>query len=347
MGRSARQRRREREQALRLGTAPLSVLLVGRTHKRTSGGIARSAKLIADALESVGDSCRLRSVTEPLTDIPSDTDVIYHYGDYDHIEQHVGAAAEAGVPIVINSSYDGLADRRRWLIDQMASWAEQGAYLAVFSRAAAGDPRMRKIASRLVTIPKTIRVNAGAEPRPFGEREGICIGEIEKLNRPRLWRGTDRDALIEAVRHAAPEATLYAYNQYGGDAPTPIAGVEVVSERKHADFMSWLGNRRLFVVIARNETFAMPPAEAQQVGTVCVCPSMPQSLDEHLGMTGPLYAYDDPGDLAGVVRTLYNHERVWSQLSRASVLNGRARSAAHVGGALSIALRRVAARGGS
>lgn len=347
MGRSPRQRARERAQAEL--PAQLNVLLVGRTGRNAGGGIARSARLIVTALESVGDACRLRSVNEPLTDIPSDTHLVWHYGDITHIEQMIAACREAGLPILINSTFDDRTDRRNFMHAQMAAWdpTDRGdVFWAVFSHAAEHDVRLHKIAARLCAVPKTIDITGAGDiwcEFPFESRSGICLGELEKLRRRRLVAGIDVDAAVAALQSACPDATLTVYNQYGTAHTTPPKGVVVAPEMpKRGDFYKWLAGHRLFVSLVRHETFAMVPAESQSVGVPVLFRHMPQSLSEHIGMTG--ICFDDVREMAAVAGFLYYNERHWGKMSVASHYNASARGAGTVGAPLALALRRVLTR---
>lgn len=340
---SSPSRRNARRNAFADANKPIRVLLVSRLKKHTFGGIARSATLIAKALESVGDVCRSRDVGELLTDIPSDTDIVYHYGDLTHIKQHVAASREAGAPIIINSTYDECADKRNWLIHQISEWDPENrgdVMLAVFTHAAATDVRLRRIADRLVSVPKTVSIQTAE--RTFEEREGICLGDAEKLKRGRLVRDLKIDDAVEALRRACAFVPLYAYNQYGGKKCVPPKHVQLVGSMDHDAFLDWLSRMRLFCSLVSHETFAMVPAEAQSVGTVVVYRHMPQSLNEYLGFTGAMF--QTPSELAVAARRLYHHQPSWQQLSDAGTLNAQARSCDHVGAALSVALRKAIVR---
>lgn len=334
---------------------PITVLLVGRTTRHSGGGIARSAKLIVQALASVGDTCRLRSVEEPLTDIPSDTDLVWHYGDLTHIDQMVSACREARVPILINSTLDDRYDRRRFMFYQMDTWGDiadpSEVFLAVFSHGGERDPRLRKLSRHLVSVPKTIDIaHAGDQnwSRPFDSRSGICLGELEKLRRRRLVAGIDVDDAVAALQRVCPGVELTVYDQYGTDATDVPKGVVVrpkattVDNRK--EFFDWLGGHRLFVSLVRFETFAMVPAEAQAVGVPVLYRHMPQSLNEHLGMTGA--RFDTVDELAAMAHCLYYAKPHWAKMSYAGYQNANARCATFVGPALSLSLRRLLVRAG-
>lgn len=324
---------------------PLRLLLLGRlAAKRSKGGIARSAQMIRSALTSVGDDVMLREVTEPLTDLPQGTDVIWHYGDWNWVEQHAAAAIEAKVPIVINSTYDDHRDRRLWMASKLLEWdpAHSGlVYLGVFTHEAEMDVRMRTMASRLVALPKTVRVGVGNVNRPFEDRSGICLGELEKVGRARLMGGLDVQEVIDRLAREMPGVKLSFYNQYGTCGTKVPTGAEVRGYSA-AGFLPWLGQHRLFVSLMRHETFSMVPAEAQSVGTPVLYRYMPQSLGPHLGFTGYCYSTVDELVMGAVV--LYSHQTVWKQLNEAGWANARARGQQHVGGSLDLALRKVVLR---
>lgn len=334
MGRSARRTRLERQALAREPFRPLRVLLLGRTGRRRSGGIGRSAVLIQEALERLGNRVRLRNVREPLTDIPSDTDLVWHYGDYDLVEQQAEACDEASVPMLINSTHDDTPDRRRWMEDLIE---RTGAYLVVFSQTARDDARMHRIRDQLVAVPKTIRVAPDPESVDFEVREGIVLGELEKLRRARLVRGMDVERAVAALREALPSATLYAYDQYATAATEPPAGVTVASPGE--GMLRWLAGRRLFVSLSRHETFAMVPCEAQGVGTPVLYRPMPQSLTEYLGSSA--VTFESVDELALAASVLYEDEARWSALSRAGRANAEARGMPDVHVALDMALRKV------
>lgn len=322
---------------------PLRLLLLGRLKaKRSGGGIARSARMIHSALASVGDEVLLREVTEPLTDLPQGTDVIWHYGDWNWVEQHVAAAIEAKVPIVVNSTYDDQHDKRRWMESKLDEWDPSTSgfvYMGVFTHEAELDVRMGKMASRLVALPKTIRL--GDASHGFEEKTGICLGEVEKIGRVRLVAGIDVQEAVDRLRRELPGVRLTVYNQYGTQGTRNPVGTDVVPY-KASGFLPWLGHHRLYVSLMRHETFAMVPAEAQAVGTPVLYRYMPQSLGPHFGFTG--YRYDTVDELVMGAVVLYNHRAVWTKLSDSGRLNAMARCDQHVGGALDLALRKVVLR---
>jgi glycosyltransferase involved in cell wall biosynthesis len=333
-GRSGRRRRLEREALTRDVGRPLRVVLLTRTGRRSSGGIGRSGQLIQAALERLGNKVRVRNVREPLVDIPSDTDLVWHYGDYDLVDEQAAACREAAVPLLINSTYDGTSDRRRWMYDL----AERtGAFLVVFAHSARDDITLHGMRERLVVVPKTIRCADVLPEAGFEERIGIGLGELEKLRRPRLIRGLDVDEAVEALREALPEAPLYAYDQYATVATVPPAGVEIVSPG--ADMLGWLGGLRLCVSLSVHETFSMVPAEAQSVGTPVLYRPMRQGLSEQLGQTA--LVFETVEQLALQAQLIYRDAERWQALHDSARHNALARGVDVCHVALDLALRKV------
>lgn len=316
---------------------PLNVLLLGRTGTHEGGGIARSASMISSALKAVGNRVRVRNVRTLLTDIPSDTDLVWHYGDWDHVEQQIAAATEEGLPVLVNSTYDDSTDRRRWVIENIERWRKVGrVYMAVFSLAAQRDPRMQKVWDRLVVVPKTVRGAPTKKQAPFEERSGVCIGEVEKLARARLVRGMDVKQVVNAIQSTLPGMPIYAFDQYATKGTVVPEGVTVIKPGDR--MMSFLGTLLFYVSLMRHETFSMVPVEAQAMGTPVLYRPMPQSLSEHIGLTG--YPYETVQELVTGMVKLTDPE-CWRTMSYAGSLNAASKSVVLVGPALDMALRKV------
>jgi glycosyltransferase involved in cell wall biosynthesis len=300
--------------------------------------------MINDALTRIGNIVRIRNVTELLTGIPQGTQIIWHYGDLKLVDQHIEAARQADLPIIINGSYDNTPSRRRWMINQLKEWDPEGkgdVYLGVFTNGVTHDPRLHKLWHQLIPIPKTIRISS--ENQPFGAREGICLGEIEKLGSS--WIINDTMLVQEAVtalQKALPGAPLYAINQYGNQDTPSIPSVTTIAYKEN-DFLPWLGSLRLYISLVGHETFSMVPAEAQSVGTPVIYRDMPQSLTEHIGHTGFMFRSVD--ELVMAARALYLCETRWEQMRLAGIRNAKARSIEHVGTMLDLALRRALCKG--
>lgn len=322
----------------------LRVLLLGRTRpRRAGGGIARSAHLIVRTLRSVGDSVELRGAHLPAEPVTSGTHVVVHYADLEGLGAHMREAAAAGVPMLVNSSYDGTERRCQWMCSALRKWSEihPAVMFFCFSEAARNDYRLITIRDRLVVLPKTVRRMTG-KLSTFAERQGICLGEIEKARKARLVAGLGAGQAVRALRRVLPDVPLVFYDQYA-----PVGRKVSPEGTKLAPYMgdqfpSWLGSFRLFISLSRHETFGMVPAEAQSAGTVVLYRHQPQSLDEHLAQTA--FGFDSADELALGARLLYGIEPLWSQYSRAGIANARAKCAATVGAQLDLALRKAILR---
>lgn len=334
--RSGRRRRLERDR----WTSPLGVLLIGRLRKNRGGGIARSARLIAEALVAAGDRVTLQDVREPLTELPPETDVVWHYGDLDGIEVHQEVALRADVPFLVNSGFDDTTEQIERMQRLLTRWDPTGArpiFWVVFTTGVLADPRLRGLAGRVVALPKPIRADL-PEPPPFSAREGVCVGELAKLGRERLVRGLDIDEALRGLREALPGVPLFAYDQYG-TAETRVPEGVIRVPAPGDGFGAWLARLRLFVSLARHETFAMVPMEAQLAGTPLLYRPMPQSLTEYAGHAG--FPFASVRELCVGARKLYVDRRAWETLSQAGHLSARARALPLVGSALDLALRKL------
>jgi glycosyltransferase involved in cell wall biosynthesis len=324
---------------------PLHVLLIGRTHwRRAGGGIARSLRMIEKALRSVGTKVTVHGCHEKLTSVPQSVNVALHYGDLDLINQQLRVLQALDVPVIVNSTYDGLEDRARNLNELLAEWTllHDYVYLAVFSHAAKRMLTGDAPSNRIVVMPKTIR---GLELEPsevvlspsFEQRQGILLGELAKALRPRLV-GINAHQAVEALKEALPTVPLFFYSQYqptSGQAPPRVK----IQPYRHRGFVKTLSRYRLFVCLSAHETFAMVPCEAQSAGTPVLYFAQPQSLDEHLAQTA--YRYESVEELVAGVRLLYGSEAHWQQYAMAGCFNWRAKSQKYVGAALDAAFRKV------
>jgi hypothetical protein len=302
--------------------------------------------MIIDALTTVGNTVQLRNVKAPLTDVPQGTQIIWHYGDIDMIDQQIAEARRCNVPIIINSTYDNLPDRRRWLIHKVTEdWDPDNkgdVFIGVFTNNLSKEIRLHKIWDRLIPIPKTIRTDYNHNP-PFGARAGICLGELEKIGRPRLINDYKMiQEVTDKLLKELPGAPLYTFNQYGHQN-TIIPPKVIVRPYDDESFISWLSTLRLYISLVAHETFSMVPAEAQSVGTPILYRHMPQSLTEHIGHTGFMFRSVD--ELTMAAKALYLSETRWEQMRLASIRNAKSRSVDSIGTAIDLALRRVLCKG--
>jgi len=117
-----------------------------------------------------------------------------------------------------------------------------------------------------------------------------------------------------------------------------LPGTRLVPYQK--DLLTWLGNRKLFISLVVEETYAMVPMEAQSVGTPVLYRHMPQSLTQTIGQSGLMF--HDEKDLLHLVDLLLSDNTLWQAYSRAGLHNLEAHQ--HYAAGMDIGLRRVIRR---
>lgn len=312
---------------------PLRILLLGRTRRRIDGGLGRSIRMIRSHLKKVGNHVVLRSCNAPLVTAKG-FDLVWHYGDRAHLDQQYAKSMEEKVPFLVNSEFDNSSSRVS-LCQDLAK-QKPNIWQVVFTEHARQILRSAGV-KRVVVLPKTIRLM----PQTLGgvsfqDRQGICIGELAKLRRERLVRGISIDEAVAAIRRATDEP-IFSYSQYTTDEHVPFEGTETVP-KPGDDMPQFLTHLKLFVSLSSHETFYMVPAEAQTVGTPVLYRSMPQSLTEHIGMTGAVF--DTPRELELLVSRILSDKKIWLSYSGAGSQSAMARSILHAGAALDMQLRK-------
>lgn len=311
----------------------------GKTPWRRGGGIVRSGQMIKAGLQKLGGVDVVTASDKAQDPLPEGTDLIWVYADFVNVPYYAELARKAGIPILINSSFDGTGGRARQIISYLNQWDPDGhghVYLNTFSHSAEYSPSLRKIRSQLVAIPQPLR--QGRKNMRFNERKGICIGDLGKTFQGRLNYGFDvREAIEKLLRKGYP---LTAYTQYRVPEDVP-EGVQTV-EYRYRGFVESLSQYRLFLCLIQHETFAMVPLEAQSVGTPVLYRYMPQSLSQYIGHTGLMYR--TMGELLDGVDVLYENPQFWKKYSEASLHNIRARNYRTLSTALTMALRQVVLR---
>ncbi len=308
----------------------------GRAAKRRSGGIYRSGIEIVRVLRERGWAVETLRDKSPITSIPKDVDVVWHYGAYNYMIEAVELCTAASIPIIVTSSFTNGRDiaklLNRW-------WAEWGSHPLVFfglwSHLPMFDSRIAPIAKQTIMLPKTLR--QGAEGPPLKDRSGIALGDLTKLQMGRVMSGFDFEQACARLREEWPDEPLLCFQQHTPLRPPP-PGVTLVPYQK--DLLSWLSKRKLFISMVSGETYAMVPMEAQSVGTPVLYRHQPQSLSQTIGQTGILFR--DIDDMIDGARFLLDDESAWSAFSQ----SGRHNSAAHqhYGVGMDLALRSVIKR---
>lgn len=314
---------------------PLRIVLYGRTKKRLDGGLARSVRMIQEALRWAGNEVDLRSCNAPDERSLSGVDVVWHYGDPTLLLELYKDSQEAGVPFLVNSQFEG-GRFQSGFVEHVIKYQAPEMFFVVFTdhaRTALGE-----LSYRAVVLPKTIRGHDDDSiPAKLTSRRGICIGELAKIRTPRLVDGVGLEDVVAVLKRAAPQEEVFTYAQYTTDEHEHVKGTMTLPKPREK-MMAMLGSLKLFVALSSRETFYMVPAEAQLMGTPVVYPSMPQSHSEHLNSTAALY--DNLDELEVVVRRLLSSPDVWHSYSKAGMRNAIAHNLVHTGYALDMALRR-------
>lgn len=311
----------------------------GRAVARRGGGIYRSGVEIARSLSARGWQVHTHRVQDPLEEVPEGCDVAWFYGGtYEHVDQAVKLCTEAGVPLVINSSYNPSGPRVKNLIGWWERWGRHPlVFFGVWAHPPLFDPRLEDMAPQLVFLPKILRLPQSAGVRPFKQRTGFAMGDLVKMQMPDMVRGLDVQKVVSLLRERWPDEPVFFIEQHRADEPV-YEGATLVPYQNNIH--NWLGQRRLFISLVVNETFAMVPMEAQTVGTPVIYRHMPQSLTETVGQSGLMYR--DEHDLIDCVEALMSDSSAWDRYSRAGQFNVRAHQHYDVG--MDIALRNLIRR---
>jgi len=307
----------------------LSVAIFGRVGKMQRGGLKWSVQLAAEALRSVGDVVRVSNVRNPPGDLDDDLDVIWVYGETAHVPELAEIARQRNIPLLVNSTFDCRSARTREIALNHRSWG-RGVYPVVFTDAAAAA-----LALPCAVIPNLFRMAPPEASLPFAERKGVCVGDWAKLQKASLT-GPEGYRPLAKLHKLRPDIPIITYRQYKPETdPPPWMVLEPFSVALHG----LLGRVRLFISMARFETFAMVPLEAQSCGTPVVYRPMPQSLSAYIGPTG--ISFGSAADLCATVQEVYDSPQLWEQMSTASLENARSKAPDRMGVAIHLALVRA------
>ena len=309
----------------------MKVFFLCRNGKKQLGGLKWSAVLATGALRSVGDEVVTHNVKLMPDTIPEGTDLVWVYGEIDHIPEIAKMTRALNIPLIVNSTHDDRNVRRQAIGKRSRAWGA-GVYQVVFTDAAAASYKSTPV----VMVPNLFKADFTEYPG-FAERKGICIGDAKKLLTPRLIGGLNARDALQAIAEAFPDVEVWGYEQYrtqGTDIPDTLRVAPF-----QAQLPRWLSQFRIFVSFARHETFAMVPLEAQAVGTPVLYRPMPQSLSAYIGPSAVSFRTID--ELIAALREAYFNETIWDQLSEAGRWNARSRSPDVMGALLHLALSRI------
>lgn len=307
----------------------IKLLLVGRTHSYTKGGIHRSCNLISSYMVQMGHTVIEHDTQNPLPeDLHGINLCIIYTGDpirpdFETVDHKIQILQSAGIPVLVNLSYNMIQSRTEYIIKKILEYnknKKSPVLVFFFTESAALDPRFSEIENYTCTIPKTIQLNSNINNNSFYKRNGICIGDVSKLQNREIFGGNPQ-VWIDAIKTSSPKIDIYAYKQYS--CKEELKNIIYVPYMKD-DFFKFLSERRIFVSLARHCTFEMVPCEAQFCGVPLIYRYMPQSLSEVISSTG--ISVRTPAEAAYMVSWLYNDARAWNNFSYSSIYNAKSKN---------------------
>lgn len=309
-----------------------SVAFVGRTDRVRwrKGGILKSAHLTVDQLRRFGVDVLLEDIVtgDPQGLHGRAADIVMLYvgdperPDFRQIEKLVQHHATAGRKIIINLSYNGKASRAKFIVDKITYWSNKypnAVYLMVFTEAALSAELLSKIRNQAVLVPKTL-VFPDEPVASFRQSEGVFVGDIAKLSDDSLLDYPASEWLA-SIRRALPGTKIYGVRQYEPKYHVNLDIDEVWPFLADVDFVDKIARRRLMVSLVKYATFEMVPVESAGLGVPVIYPEMPQSLSEHLGLSG--VRVDSPDELERVLPVIYRDPLVWRSLSESGISRAR------------------------
>lgn len=305
-----------------------SVAFVGRTDKDRwkKGGILKSAHLTADLLHRFGVETLLEDIEtgDPKGLSGRDAEIVLVYvgdperPDFKNVEEIVRHHAQAGRRVIVNLSYNGKDSRTKFIVDKIREWRKgfgSRVWLMVFTEALQTHPLLSAVRDCTVTIPKTISL-PDAPAANFAHSSGIFLGDIAKMSDNYLLDYPAQE-WISSIRRALPEVPLYAVRQYKPKYAIDLDIDEVWPFLDRENFARNISKARLMLSMVKYATFEMVPVEVASLGIPVIYPEMPQSLDEHIGLSG--MSVRTPAELESILPVLYYDPIVWRSFSEASI----------------------------
>ncbi|WP_165164218.1 FkbM family methyltransferase [Corynebacterium qintianiae] len=327
-----------------------SVAFIGRTDKARwkKGGILKSAHLTADLLRRFGVETLLEDIEtgDPKGLSGRNAEIVLVYvgdperPDFKNVEDIVRHHAENGRRVIVNLSYNGKETRTKFIIDKIRDWRRSlggRVWLMVFTDDLLSSTDLAPVRDYTVVIPKTISL-----PDPpsasFAHSRGIFLGDIAKMSDNYLL---DRPAKewISSIRKALPDVPLYAVRQYKPKYEVDLDIDEVWPFLGRDDFAKRITQTRLMISTVKYATFEMVPVEVASLGIPVIYPEMPQSLNEHLGLSG--VSVRTPAELESILPVLYHDPVVWRSFSEASIKRAHSSELNNLAGQTYLRLRTI------
>lgn len=299
-------------------------LLLLKNGRNPNGGVARSAFIISKALEDLGNLVDIQ--IDPQE--PSKYDIIWLYGWFHgnngasgrgrDIKRLYKTLSGDGPPVLFNAAYNGKADRAGWILQILKDHPR--AVAVVWTSLAENALDMHE---RVIRMPKAFRTDI-PESQPLSSRQEYCIGDIADFGHSYITGKSlqEIEGMIEKIRSKFTHIKISGYSGWTNKVKN-LTGVEHISRNRNL-LLQFLAKQKGLIHFGPYESFGMTLLEAQAVGTPVIYPRMPQSITEYIGSTG--FSYRDINEIIEAIKILENPS-MWEKVSRASVLNAKARSA--------------------
>ena len=298
----------------------MKILISARVGKRQRGGLKWSAYLIQRSLEAAGCQVTLHNCRTPLPkDKLQDIDIVWWYGELNHLEEALKNTSDLNIPVMVNSTYDNRHSVIVRLKNFMREWRviNQHTALTVFTQQAK-DILLGHFDrdSDIQVIPMVCKTAKTPPDSPFGIRKGVFIGDLQKAFMPRVVGKYPVEENLQKIHDMG--IPVHGVRQYDLFSRIP----EFITRVPYTvDFTELLSQYRIMISFSQFESFGMIPIEAQSAGTPVLYRSMPQSLDSCIGETG--IVFEDESNLLECVDALYHDEDLWTEWHNKSVENSK------------------------
>lgn len=306
----------------------LNIAIIGRFENFKKGGIHKSNLLIQQYLQNLGHQVTVvdsQAENNTVLDKLFDVCIVYpgdpNRPDYPEAVKKMDILRNKNVPILLNMSYNSNPVRSKFIVESItamnADKNKAKVCLMAFAESVKFDPILRPIQKYVVSFPKTIEVDTENLVLPsFHEREGIFFGDATKLNNVDITNGKIVNWVSE-VRKRLPKTNFYVIKHYSGEFSIP--NFQFAPFMDNAQLMQWMSSKRLSICLNQFTTYEMVPVESQSIGTPVVYRSMPQSLNEALGLSA--IPVSEPSIFGEMCAWLYNDEFAWQEYSNLSLAN--------------------------
>jgi len=307
----------------------LKIAYIGRVNKSRwkKGGILKSSHMIIDNLRAMGNCITPIEIDDGYNSFMEgceNADLVWIYPgdperpDFADIEKTITHLLKLNKKVLVNLSFNLAESRSKWMVKKVQEWnkiSKNSLFIGLFTNSAAAHKDLEVIAENIVSIPKTLHYDNSVTSITFEKRNGIFVGDLQKLYNENIIGGRVEEWL-EAIKQALPDVDLYAVRQYGGKIDRDL-GIKVIPYSTD-DWHQQLAQFRLCICLNLFSTFEMIPVESVGVGTPVIHRNMPQSLSEYLGQSS--IEVTTPAELGEACKLLYHDRALWGDISHSGTL---------------------------